>query len=606
MIQACSDVVFPPVLSNDEPCALLVSSLLDDCLSSQPILDDQYRRQIFATLLKSAEVPKASTDFALIDDQLAVKYIQPLWDFARPALGNRHISNWVGQVAGVAYAVSGSPTIVSRPAQTPNRPNTADQSLDLNDSSRRLSEALLRLLKDDDLTLVMLTEQALCQMFANCSEAQLASLFNNFPSEVMEALHISDPPNRKRSKKAQSLQRKVDANIDMERLRPEISVQDWATNLVGFISHRTPDDALLNAFSEVLMACEALAVDLAHCVVHLGLMSDLKGTGRLQTSISVMMNNAFSESDNQQNPKVRLLLRSLVYLLKQPIPQERTILDRQQWLDVRLTDAAKAASRCNMPTAALFLLELSAPQTQQTAARGTRRSSVLSLHSEGLPEDVLLRIMKDVDDPDAFYGVDRTISFISILDRADQERDGLKSLMLHSARLDATTRAGISDADSDSIVTIQALSTLDLNSLTLTLLNQRKSGSIQTDQSMMMLDASLKLDKWDIAVPDSSDNNKVHLYQVQESLRRCTSPSVIQIQLDRAVSGTMMDFSSSDKNAHGTRSALKVLGTLTEIGDMLSQTSATGMNELWTKMQQRQAGWDIGRYVRQNMPTEYV
>jgi len=595
MLQAASDVVFPPILSKDEPCALLVSWLLDDGMSNQPILSDQYRRQIFANLLRSAQAPKSSTDFALVDDQSAVKYVQPLCDFAKSAFGNKHISNWVGQVAGVAYKVSGSPTIVSQPVLMPPGQDSPDQGPDLHTSHKQLSASLLRLLTDADLIGVLLTEQALCKMFADCGEAQLASLINLFPAEVIEALQISEQPSGKRSKKTHLLKREIDPNIEVEQLCSQTTIRDWAVNLVEFISHQTPDDVLLTAFSEVLGASEALAVDLMPYVVHLGLMSDLKSTGRLKTAVSDMMNNAFRESDAGQDSKVRLLLRTLVYVLKQPIPQERTILDRQQWLDVGLTDAAGAASRCNMPTTALFLFEVSAQQAQQTAVQGSRRSSAATVLMEGLPEDVLLRIMKDVDDPDAFYGVDRTISFASILDRVDQERDGLKSLMLHSARLDAMTRAGISDVDSESLGTFRALSTLDLNSLTLTLLNQRKSGSAQVDQSMTMLDASLKLDKWDVALPNTSNNSKLHLYQIQESFRRSTSPAVVQMQLDQAVSDTMIEFSSPERNAQKAQSILKLLGTLTEIGDMLSQTSTNGMNDLWTKMQQRQARWDIGR-----------
>jgi len=595
ILKASSDVIFPPILSKDQPCALLVGSLLDDCLTSQPLLSDDYRRQVFETLLLTAMTPDSPTEFALVDDQSSAKYIRLLWELARPAFGNKHVSNWVGHVAGKAYVVSGSSTLVVHSSSTADGLDTLQEGSQLQTSHGFISTSLLRLLAGSDLTGVLLIEQALCTMFASCDEAQSGDLVQLFPLDVVEALQILRQRAGKRSKKASSLPDKVGLTKDFERLRSRTNVQEWARDLVKSISRQTSDHVLLVALSEVLGASELLAVDMLPYVVHLGLLSDLSGTGQLKAAVSSMMTDLFRQRDSETHPRVRLLLRTLVYVLKQQIPQERTILDRQHWLDVSFVDAAEAASRSNMPTTALFLSEISAQQVQQATARGSRRSSAATTLIEMVPEDVLLNVMREVDDPDAFYGVDRTTSFSSILDRVDQERDGLKSLMLHSARLDALTRVGASDLEIDTLGTFRALSTLDLNSLTLTLLHQRKSGLTQDDFSMTMLHTAQKLDKWDIALPKTYNTAETNLYQVQESLRRSNSPTMIQAQVNQAISDIMTDLSLSDVNAHQARSILKLLGTLTEIGDMLSQRSAGDMKDLWAMIQQRQAGWDIGR-----------
>ncbi|GAB7345661.1 hypothetical protein MBLNU457_3949t2 [Dothideomycetes sp. NU457] len=596
ILKASSDVIFPPLLSKDQPCALLVGSLLDDRLSSQPFLSEEYRRQIFEALLMSAVAPDSPIDFALVDDHSAARYVRLLWEYARPAFENRHVSNWVGQVAGKAYVVSGSINLgLDSGASTDGR-DTPQEDSQLQTSQRLISAALLRLLAASDLTSVLLVEQALCTMFANDDEAQSSDLIELFPVEIVEALQLPEQRSRKRSKKVRSVPDKVGLTTDFEQLRSKTNVQEWAGDLVRSISRQTSDHALLVALSEVLDASELLAVDMLPYVVHLGLLSDLNGTEQLKAAVSSMMASSFRERDAETRSKLRLILKALVYILKQQIPHERTILDRQHWLDISFVEAAEAASWSEMPTTALFLTEISAQQVQQATVRGSRRSSAASTPMETVPEGILLDVMKEVDDPDAFYGVDRTTSFSSILDRVDQERDGLKSLMLHSARLDALTRVGASDLGSDSLGTFRALSTLDLNSLTLTLLNQRKNALTQDDFSTTMLHTAQKLDKWDIALPNTCNTAETNLYQVQESLRRSNSPTTIQALIHKATSDIMIDLSASDVKAHQARSNFKLLGTLAEIGDMLSQRSAGDMKDLWARMQQRQTGWDIGRF----------
>jgi ataxia telangiectasia mutated family protein len=110
---------------------------------------------------------------------------------------------------------------------------------------------------------------------------------------------------------------------------------------------------------------------------------------------------------------IKLLMNTLLYLRAQPYPRETSSADRMHWLDVDYAKAAEAAARCGMFKTALLFVEISVSES----SRASRRSSA-SKSTE--PQEILLLILKHIDDPDIFYGLQQSASLATVLERHEK------------------------------------------------------------------------------------------------------------------------------------------------------------------------------------------
>ena len=597
MIGACRDASFPLALTKGRPGTDFLLRLIDDSRSTGPILQEVPLKEIVDTLLSNAIAPDSPLEALLGDDSMALEYASSLRKLASGSIRNDHVARWVGRTLGKAYNALGPEGVVTHPSLSSQKvEEVSKQSLE-HESQKAIAAVILRLLAQKSLAHAACAERTLCDIFSRFTSRQdLLSFEQHFPTHVIDALKFADgshqsmPGRQKPSHGARKVL--VDPTQDLDDGE---NLSTWTKRLADMIVDHTIADPILSALPTLLHDIEGLAEELMPFLIHLALAGDDQSNEPLRLRLCHEITELFNSQRETAVPKIRILLRVLIYLLKQPMSREHTRVDRQHWLEIDFTRAAKAASTCGMPTTALFLVEHSRRQHHQGPARLSRRSSTAPASVSPLPsEELMLQIYERLDDPDSYYGVDRDPSLSSVLERVDQEGDGLKSLTFHTANLDASMRIAASDNTSDAIGMLKALGMLDLNSLTYSLLQNRQRVP-RGNTSVATMDTARRLDQWDVIVPESETSNSAVLYSVQQVLRNSSFAKEISEGLDTALRRTVIRLTTSSLDANQTRSALQVLAVLAEVDEMTTCNTSSDMYALWNRVQQRHDAWDIGQ-----------
>lgn len=208
--------------------------------------------------------------------------------------------------------------------------------------------------------------------------------------------------------------------------------------------------------------------------------------------------------------------------------------------------------------------------------------------------ELLLSIYSRVDDPDSFYGVKQPPSLESVLARVHHEGDGIKGLMLHSARMDASLRqSGLAD-ESDRFGLIGSVGAMNLSSLTHDLLKQ-KGGQSTNATTDAMLNAARKLEQWDLAPPQKNNSAASTVYGMFRGLANATHLESIQLELNRALAISIQHLQDTRLDASAIRATLSSIAVLNEIDELTHVRCSSDLSHLWNRMQRRQDGWDIGR-----------
>ncbi|KAH0260307.1 hypothetical protein KCU71_g21031, partial [Aureobasidium melanogenum] len=202
----------------------------------------------------------------------------------------------------------------------------------------------------------------------------------------------------------------------------------------------------------------------------------------------------------------------------------------------------------------------------------------MTLSNPRLPSnELLLSIYSRVDDPDSFYGVKQSPSLESVLARVHHEGDGIKGLMLHSARMDASMRqSGLAD-DSDKVGLIGSVGAMNLSSLTHDLLKQ-KGGQSTNATTDAMLNAARKLEQWDVAPPQKNSSAASTVYGMFRGLATATNLESVQMELNRALGSSIQHLQDTRLDASAIRATLSSIAVLNEIDELTNN------------------GWDIGRF----------
>jgi ataxia telangiectasia mutated family protein len=258
--------------------------------------------------------------------------------------------------------------------------------------------------------------------------------------------------------------------------------------------------------------------------------------------------------------------------------------DRQKWLDLNYIVASRAAEECGMHTTALLLAETS-PSTgdRNESQKSRRRTAESTLH---LPEDLLLSIYRNIDDPDSFYGVHQSTSLATVLERLDFENDGFNSLLFHGARLDSDMRLSQRQEFRTSSV-LKSLTRLNLNGVAHILLQSSNAitGSDATvDQT---LETSRKLEQWDIGVPDLSSSHAATLFRVFQDLHNSAKGTELRPKVDAAIQNIVRSTFQTSVNSRDIQAACQTLGALCEIDELLSSVSSEQFGATWRRMRDR-------------------
>ncbi|KAK0732792.1 hypothetical protein B0T21DRAFT_402849 [Apiosordaria backusii] len=379
--------------------------------------------------------------------------------------------------------------------------------------------------------------------------------------------------------------------VEQEVFRGEkLESGEWAKELATLLAQAVPDDVTLRVLPPILTKVKGFAEQAFPFVVHLVLTYQLDKQQGVKRQLSEAMKEWLTNESEGARENLKLLLNTILYLRTQPLPGEASIADRGHWLEVNLTSAAAAATRCGMFKVALLFAELASSEM----SRASRRSSAIREVEDS--SEILLDIFENIDDPDAYYGLTQDASLSTVLARLEYENDGSKSLAFRGAQYDSHLRSRDAASRQDGQALIKALSSLGLAGLSNSLLQTQQS----LDESSNSLDSTFttarRLEMWSLPAPITSDNWAVTVYKAYQSMHQAPDIDAVRGVIHDGLKGTIRHLTSKSLNTTSMRHQLGVLAALAELDDVLSITDPAEMQK-GLKMFETRSKWMMsGRY----------
>ncbi|KAI4726248.1 hypothetical protein E4T49_06024 [Aureobasidium sp. EXF-10728] len=593
LVRSCRDLELPASPGVNEAASTMLKGLLDDEDSTSPILGSIERRQVISTLCRHFHVSDKTAQDMFGSDALSLSYARRVWESTQTLTANDDYAAWAAKVLGRAYA-----STVSLEQIRPTRsliPHLSSGTGEKTQSMHAIVIKLNNLLSSQNRSHVGVAEQCLrsiAHRFLTLGDHNGAIEFEKvLPNHVIDSIARVYQKDVTGTKDSQNFRREDlwrAAKLDIGK-----PFELWVQDLAVAICRWAKDDPLVGQLEKLFLSDAKLSTELFPFIVHLALSSEIEKEQVVRTYLSESFIAHFGNHKADTNRKSRLLLETLLYLLTQKIPNEKTRMNRLEWLELDYLLAAEAADKCNMPTASLYLGEVE--EIPQSVSHSSRKSST-TLSTPAIPSnELLLSIYSRVDDPDSFYGVKQPPSLDSVLARVHHEGDGIKGLMLHSARMDASMRQSGMANESDRFGLISSVGAMNLSSLTHDLLI-RKDGKSTTATTDVMLNAARKLEQWDISPPQTNGSASSTVYGIFRGLATAANLESVRLDLNRALGSSIQYLQDTRLDASAVRAMLSSIAVLGEIDELTNVRSSSDLSDLWHRMQERQSGWDIGRF----------
>ncbi|KAH8169718.1 phosphatidylinositol 3- and 4-kinase domain-containing protein [Sarocladium implicatum] len=550
----------------DTPEAMLLLSILTDEAADARLLNDPSRHLALKLLCSDFTIPARNVQDVIESDEDAKAYSSALWTSCNAQQLSDSFLAWAGRVLGKAFASSGEiPDGVLKESNLSQLQGHALgvksselgilgllQDLTANPDSRTagLAEAALRTavsqaLIEDDTLLVDAFQRALDGPLFTASQW---GSFHPIPSDARG---------------------NITPQQDDSIWHEPICAPDWVTKITAYMVHSVYEESIvLRAIAPVIAQVKGFAEKAFPFIVHLVLLFQLNQRQHLKLSLSDALKSwlVATESDSREN--VKLLLNTILYLRAQALPEESSIADRLQWLDVDFAVAAAASARCGLHKTALLFSEL---VHGAETGRSSRRSSTSKV---GLTDETLLAIFENIDDPDAYYGIPEQASLSTVLARVEHESEGTKSLAFRGAQYDSHLRLRRPDASFDGQALAGALNSLGLSGLSYSLL-QHQPDTGNTAQSVeSTFRTARKLEIWNLPAPAANDDHSVVMYKVFQNLSQAPDIESVKSALHDGLSRSLKALVNRSSSASVVRSRLSAMASLAELDALLDASSA--------------------------------
>ncbi|KAL8895737.1 MAG: hypothetical protein Q9192_003466 [Flavoplaca navasiana] len=558
--------------------ALLVQ-LLEDEVSGRNLLDSRSRDSIFRLLCAHFEKPSSFREDIFGSDSEAAVFAPILGRMIRSNDYGLGFQLWVGLVLGRAYASSGMA----------DRMMTLEIDTDLEDlvsgdrdtlGSTTSQSCILKTLCDklttDDRKQVGTIENTLRLVLSRAEDMELFAEFEeSVPSSVIAGLlwRTYDCPHHGSAVVSGGSLEDVVMSFE-DQIAPR-----WISDLCVALALTAKDDLLLSELPHLLSMSPDICHRLFPFIVHLTLFREAKSHQIARSLLSAACQKLFEKTDSDYIPHTRILLRTILYLRKQPLPQETNKSDRSQWLSIDHQQAASAAVRCSLFKTALLFLDIAYCEI----ARASRRSSALVVDQ---PTDLLLQIYRSIDEQDAFYGVQQPSSLSAMMARLEYERAGFKSLSFRGAHYDSQIRYSPATTEADEEGMVQALEALDLNGLSQSLLG--KMTNLSPNAQRTMLNTARKLEQWDLSAPVSSVNSASSAFRVFQGINNAPNADAFAKVIEGAVVESIGLFRSGGITASSIHETLGTLAILTEVDELCSVRDLEQLEDVWLRFEERE------------------
>ncbi|KAL8703539.1 MAG: hypothetical protein Q9201_003296 [Fulgogasparrea decipioides] len=557
----------------------LLLELLKDQASGQRLIKQLSQKLIFRQLCADFEKPASFREDILGSDCEAALFAPVLWRMIQANDYGARFHLWVGRVLGRAYAATG---VADQSMTLEIDPDIEDMTFEERDiaecpiSESRILRALGDMLLTEDSKQASIVEGTLRRIIGRAEETELfVECEHTLPSSVIVGLQWRLYEIPKQTFAAIPYDNVEDIAASFE----EKNAQEWVQHLCIALALKARDDPLLAELPYLLLEIDGICERLFPFVVHLTLSREAKGHQSVRNVLSTTSRKLFEKTAKNCVHHTRILLRTIIYLRKQPLPQEANKSDRSQWLNIDYHQAASAAVRCSMFKTALLFLDVAYSEV----AEASRRSSAVKIQE---PTELLLQIYQNIDEQDGFYGVQQPSSLSSMMARLEYEHAGFKSLSLRGAHYDSQIRFSPSATQTDEEGMVQALESLDLNGLSQSLLS--KMTNLSPTSLKTMLNTARKLEQWDVSAPVAQPNLTNSVFRAFQGINNAPRAEAFGGIIDDALAETMLVLRSSDGAGSSIHETLKTLAILAEIDEVCSIRDLEQLEDVWLRFEERE------------------
>ena len=568
---------------------LLIELFEDEC-SGRNLLNRPSRDLILGLLCTSFDNPPNVQDDVLDNDEKAQKFANVVWSTCLRVKCGHNFLLWAARVLGRAFAASGSSEFVNVYNKKGDLDHIKDQSLTDSASSSSKSailRSLSNLLLVDDRGEVGMAEKTLRSIINNAKGTDdFVECEQVLPPSLLESM-IWTPYGLVSEKRSELITASLSDSAKFDEQKP---ASLWLRDLCVALALGAGPDTMLSELPEILTTVEALPGQIFPYILHLAILSESGTNEKARRIVSNAFGEWFREFTVDTMTQIRVLLEALLYIWKQPLPNEATQADRTRWLEIDYKEAARAAVSCSMYKTALMFLEIDISMASKTS----RRSSAIK--SEQRPElrtELLLSIYEQIDEQDSIYGVQQASTLTALTKRLEYEQAGFKSLSFRGAHYDSCIRRSGESHRRDRESMVNILNTLDLHGLSQSLLSKVTDSSASSIDSM--LSTARKLEQWDISVPASHQSEVASVFKVLQGINsapdRGSLASTLEIGLSDAI-----DLLIAKKDAGSSISkTLQALAVVAEADEAFSSNSIEQLRDVYSNFQKRTDWMDNDR-----------
>ncbi|PKS13290.1 hypothetical protein jhhlp_000061 [Lomentospora prolificans] len=564
---------------------LLLEILRDEGQTDQ-LLNDSARDLALGLLCGDFKVPSSTQEDIVETDQEATVQAPVVWkSCVTQPLSDQYLA-WAGRVAGRSFAASG--IIPEELLQESRLSQYLRIAPGTNGSQRGLLHLLQGLTMNKSPATAGLAESALRSIVSEARAAQDDPLTVACQESLSETMFLASdwgeyypPPSE-----CPSLEPPIEGRLFVKE---NIEKENWVQRLCLYLARGASTHVIVLAvISPLLEEVKGFAEQAFPYILHLALLAQIDQQQVVKRKVSEAFKDWLSVSSANAKENQKLAINVLLYLRTQRLPNETSIADRANWLDIDVLSVAAAASRCGMHKTALLFVESS-----PTDSRQSRRASAAR---ENDSSDLLLAIYENIDDPDAYYGLSQNSSLASVLARLEYEKDGAKSLAFRGAQYDSHIRMRDSSSEQDGKSLVRALTTLGLTGLSHSLLQTQQSLDGAPTSLETTFQTARRLEQWNLPVPASTTNYAVTVYKAYQTISQASEIVAIRKTIHEGFGETMRALSTRDYNVANLRQLLGALAVLSELDDILNAATLHDLEAVLDKFETRSRWMRSGRY----------
>ncbi|KXX80497.1 Serine/threonine-protein kinase tel1 [Madurella mycetomatis] len=565
----------------------LLLEILKDWDRENQLLNEPARGVALSILCGVFEVPPSSQLDVIETDDDALNHGAVVWkSCASQRLSGEYLA-WAGRVLGRSFAASGEvPPELLRESHLQEYRRL---SSDAGGSEEGLLNLIAALTVSGDCFTAGLAEAALRTVLSDAvsdGDHDLVSACQQSLSESLLYASNWDP-----YRTPQPDQFKIEPPAEAEVFSANhLENPNWSQQLATLLAQSVPGIVTLRVLPQILTNVKGFAEHAFPFVVHLVLTYQLDKQQGIKRQLSEALREWLLSTSTAAKDNLKLLINTILYLRTQPLPGESSIADRGHWLDVNLSSATVAATRCGMFKVALLFAELASSES----TRGSRRSTAIREAEDS--SEVLLNIFENIDDPDAYYGLNQDASLSTVLSRLEYENDGSKSLAFRGAQYDSHLRGRDSSSRQDAQALIKALSSLGLSGLSNSLLQAQQSLDVSSESLDGTFTTARRLEMWNLPAPASNDNWAVTVYKAYQSMHQAPDSDTVRSAIHDGLRSTVRHLTSRSLTTSTLRHHLGALAALAELDDVLNVTDQSELQSTLGQFEKRSKWMMSGRY----------